>query len=140
MIFRRSFNHDMFAAAEMGIMVVVPGRNRIDDLVAFINDATEKRIDQGPAAAGDQNLTRLVVEAFPIPRKRGDRFAQVRIAFGGGVIREMLAIGFNYLVFELLRNRENLRIKIADRKIEDLLAVSDLLANLSSQSYDFGAY
>jgi hypothetical protein len=85
----------MLRIAEMYIMVIVPAGNRINHLVARINRCAVQRIDERPAATGDEDLLCIIIQALPGFDKGRNRFPQIEIAFCGRVGSESVLVCMN---------------------------------------------
>ena len=69
--------------------------------------------------------------------KRRNRFSQVDISFGCGIIGEVFSVSVDDLFFERFGNRENSGVEIANSKIINLFALPYFFADVAAQLNDF---
>jgi len=133
------FEYDVFGTYEVGIVVVVPGGNGVDDLIARIAEGPEDGIDQGAASGGDEDLGDVVIEALVMLDEGMKGLAQFEVPFGHRVIGVLVAVGLFDVLFEFGGDREDGGVEIAHGEIIDPGALADAFFDLSAQFDDLGA-
>ena len=129
----------MFGTYEVRIVVVVPGRNGVDDFIARIAEGPENGIDQGAATGGDEDLGDVVLEALVMLDEGLQGLAQFEVPFGHRVIGVLVAVGLFDVLFEFDGNREDGGVEITHGEIIDPGALADAFFDLSAQFDDLGA-
>ena len=138
-IFGLGFEYDVFGTYEVRIVVVVPGRNGVDDFIARIAEGPENGIDQGAATGGDEDLGDVVLEALVMLDEGLQGLAQFEVPFGHRVIGVLVAVGLFDVLFEFDGNREDGGVEITHGEIIDPGALADAFFDLSAQFDDLGA-
>src|SRR5688572_16873230 len=127
----------MLTTHKMCIVIIVPAWHCIYDLISFITDSTECRIDQWTATRCYQYFIDSIIQSFHLLGKGNDSFTEIEVTFCSRIIGKMFTVSFYNTIFEFFWNRKNRRVKIADSKIINTLPLTDLLPYFTTEFYNF---
>src|SRR5436190_8596016 len=139
-IFRFGLYHYMLAANEMRVVIIIPARNRINDLIALVAYCAEYSINERSASRSYQYFAGAVVQPFHVLGKRKDCFAKVEVAFGSRLISKMFPICLYNGIFQFFGYGKYSGIEVANSKVINVLTLPDLFSYFTSQLYNFRSY
>ena len=127
------------AAHEIRVVIVVPRRNGVDDLIAGIDDRGIRGVDDRARSAGDQHRLDRISQRQLFFVEANHRAAQLHRAVGGRIVGLARAQRLDDVALQLRRNAKLGWREIADGQIEDLLPTRHRDANLARDLENLGA-
>lgn len=116
-IVRLGFHRLDPGAAHLGIVFIVPGRYRVDDLVMGVDDGAVGRVDHRSGAAGDEYIIGSIVEAAGPVQQVRHALANPGEAHRAGIVGLMIVVGLDGGLGQRFRHGKDPRIEIPDGQV-----------------------
>jgi len=136
LIFSSGRQSHFLASGEEGVVVVVPTRNCKERFLTRIKHGLVGCIDQGSPSCSDQKLISSVIQALFLGNEGGQCLSQFNYTVGGRVVGVSFTVGFFDFHPQGFRDRENGRVEIANREVENLSSIRDLFFDFGREFYN----
>ena len=125
------------ASVQMRVVIVVPGRHRVDHFIPRVDQRPEQRNRSAACPRLPPGSPPANSQLFPVFHKCGDGLPQVQIAFRCGIIGEMLPVCIDDPIFQFLRDGKDRRVEIPYGKVVNFFPPADLFADLAAKFDNF---